>query len=124
MALNLHRLGVLFDRQDLKDKSEAMLRGIVSNWDYLQSYSRWAQLYCMHAWSLREVAIVGNEAQAFARALDQQYLPNIVLLGGIGGKLPLLEGKNAQETTIFVCENKMCQRPVTSPKDAIDQLIP
>jgi uncharacterized protein YyaL (SSP411 family) len=39
--------------------------------------------------------------------------------------IPLLEGKWTDgQTTIYVCENKVCQLPVTETNLAIKQLLP
>lgn len=122
MAKNLFILGHYFADDEMIDTAKQMLVNIAANWDYLPSYTNWASLHLWCTYSIREVAITGDESLAFARELDKHYIPNIMLLGGDGGKLPLLEGKHSTQTTIFVCENKTCQRPVTKPEDAIHQL--
>jgi len=48
-----------------------------------------------------------------------------VVLGGIQpAVLPLLDGKKAIDgrTTIYICHNKTCQRPVFSVENALHQL--
>ena len=68
-----------------------------------------------------EVAIVGKEHQKFRDKMDNEYLPNVLFLGGEKeGNLPLLENKLIKgQTTIFVCTNKVCDMPVTSPGKAL-----
>jgi uncharacterized protein YyaL (SSP411 family) len=51
-------------------------------------------------------------------------LPDVFLSGGRKeGNLPLLEIKLIKgQTTIYVCQNKMCKLPVTDVKEAIKQM--
>lgn len=122
MAKNLFLLGHYFANDELIDQSKQMLVNIAANWDYLPSYTNWATLHLWFTFPVSEIAITGKESIDFAREIDKHYLPNTMLLGGNGGKLPLLEGKFTSQTTIFVCQNKTCKRPVTTPEDAIHQL--
>jgi uncharacterized protein len=122
MAKNLFILGHYYADAAMIETAKQMLVNVAAHWDYLPSYTNWASLHLWFTYPMREVAITGSESLVFAREIDSHYIPNIMLLGGNGGKLPLLEGKQGAQTTIFVCENKTCQRPVTTPEDAIHQL--
>jgi uncharacterized protein YyaL (SSP411 family) len=78
-----------------------------------------------------EVALVGDvESAAFKtleRAVGEQYVPSLVLAGGVTGKSariklledrPLVDGK----PTAYVCRSYSCDRPVTEPEALSDQL--
>ena len=69
------------------------------------------------------------EARALAAEVHRRFIPNRVLVGtsGDGALLagsPLLEGRKAVSghPTAYVCENYVCQLPVTEPADLAKQL--
>lgn len=122
MAKAYFQLGTLYDRKEFIDLSDQMLRNVWPHLDYGQSYSNWAKLALWKLSPYYEVAITGPEWHSKRAELDQNYLPNSILLGGESGKLPLLEGKFLGETTLFVCEHKTCQLPVNDTQDALRQM--
>ena len=122
MAKNLFLLGTLYDNDDWKTRAEKMVLSVQDNIDYGQNYSNWAQLALWMQGPFHEIAITGPESIAVARKMQTNYLPSAIVLGGKDGTLPLLEGKFFEETTIFVCQNKTCQLPVTEINEALDQI--
>jgi len=56
--------------------------------------------------------------------IDEYYLPNVLLTGTKEkSSLKLLENKFEEgQTTIYVCQDKVCKRPVTEVKDAVQQI--
>ncbi|NOQ25683.1 MAG: DUF255 domain-containing protein [Bacteroidales bacterium] len=126
MAKNLFILGKYFYKDDLIQKSEKMLNNVkqdalkhgayFANWDILMSW---------FASEPFEVAIVGNDAEIKRKELDQHYLPNVFLSGGKKeGNLTLLEGKLIKgQTTIYVCQNKVCNLPVKDTQLAMKQIL-
>ncbi len=125
MANALFRLGHLFDEPRFLSTSERMLNNVGPKMtDYPSGYSNWAQLMLGHVFPYYEIAITGPESAARRAEFGDHYLPNRMFLGGsTPSDLPLLEGKLfAGSTTIFVCENKVCQLPVNSVDKALDQL--
>src|SRR5579884_691628 len=70
-----------------------------------------------HLAAVKEVAIVGPEAEAreLVRAVRGAFRPHLVLAGG-GDGVPLLEGRRAVDghAAAYVCEHFACQAPVTS----------
>ncbi len=67
---------------------------------------------------VREVAIVGPEpqAQALLRAVRDRFRPHLVLAGGSGTDVPLLEGREPVDgqAAAYVCQHFVCEAPVTS----------
>lgn len=125
MAKNLFLLGHLLDNKDYLEKSDQMLQNILSNMNsYPSGYSNWAQLLLCHVKPFYEIAISGKEANQKKDELNQNYLPNTILLGAIGeSELPLLENKFVKDKTlIYVCVNKSCQLPVEKVEDARKQI--
>jgi uncharacterized protein YyaL (SSP411 family) len=66
---------------------------------------------------VREVAIVGGDSGvlALARVVRGRYAPHVVLAGGAGEDVPLLEGRSPVDgqAAAYVCEHFACQAPVT-----------
>ena len=83
---------------------------------------------------VKEVVIIGSPADQAAQALISEvyrhYLPNRVLLGAASddstlAELPLMEGRGMVDghPTAYVCENYVCQLPVTEPRALAKQLV-
>jgi uncharacterized protein YyaL (SSP411 family) len=125
MAKNLLLLGMYFEDDKQIQMSKQMFfnmqKDVHNTFEY---YSNWRSLEIQLLKQPYEIAIVGADFNIARREFDQSYLPNVIFLGGkTGGTLGLLKEKNAKgETTIFVCQNKVCKIPTTSVKDAVKQL--
>ena len=72
--------------------------------------------------SVREVAIVGagddaGGVSALAQVVRGAYRPHVVLAGGAGDNIPLLQGRTPVDgrAAAYVCEHFACQAPVTEP---------
>jgi hypothetical protein len=67
---------------------------------------------------VREVAIVGPDAEPLIRAARAAYRPHMVLAGGTDG-VPLLEQRTPVNgrAAAYVCEHFACQAPVTVPAE-------
>ena len=81
---------------------------------YPAGYSNWAQAMLMHVYPWYEIAITGPKALEMRKEFGAQYIPNRMFLGTTAtSALPLLAEKSlADNTTVFVCENKVCRLPV------------
>ena len=127
MARNLHRLGLYFDNDLYKKIAEEMLYAMIN--PILESgqtgfYSNWAIAYLEKMHSTYEVAILGPESKDFTLKMQQRFLPNTLYLGGEDeGSLALLKDKlQPGATTIYVCQNKVCQLPVSEVDKAVEQI--
>jgi uncharacterized protein YyaL (SSP411 family) len=70
-----------------------------------------------------EIAITGPDFKQKFNELSAYYVPNKLVLGAKNKSiLPLLEGRFTQETMLYVCENKSCQLPVKTIKEALKQI--
>ena len=124
MARNLYRIGSLYYNQEWLQKATQMLKnmhGEISESNAPDFYSNWLQLYFDKVNPPYEVAIIGDNAATLRSQLSKSYLGNTLLLGGNDeGSLPLLKNKLQEgETTIYVCQNKMCKLPVYSAVEAL-----
>jgi len=78
------------------------------------------------------VATGEREAAGLVDVLRRTYVPNRVILWNRPGddateeRLELARGKTARdgETTVYVCRNRVCDRPATDPDQLREQLAP
>jgi hypothetical protein len=77
------------------------------------------QAFDFYLAAVREVAIVGEppESAPLVRVLRDTYRPHLVLAGGAGDGVPLLDGRTTVggHAAAYVCERFVCQAPVTTP---------
>jgi uncharacterized protein YyaL (SSP411 family) len=53
--------------------------------------------------------------------LCEKFIPNAIIAGGDKGKLPLLENRFSEgKSTIYVCQNNVCNKPVKSVEEALE----
>ncbi|MFD0764274.1 thioredoxin domain-containing protein [Mucilaginibacter lutimaris] len=123
MARNLKKLGLFFDIEGYLEVSAQLLRNIVPHLaKYGSAYSNWSVLLLDEVFGTYEVAITGNDAEAKRIEIEQNYIPNKIILGGKDGSLPLLAEKFGDDTRIFVCRDKTCGLPAYNTQDALKQI--
>lgn len=125
MAINLFKMGHLFENEYYTEKSKKMLANVFSTKiNYPSSFSNWLQLSLNQLFPFYEIAITGKNALVFNKTLSQQFLPNIVKSGSqYESKLPLLQDRfDAEKTLIFVCEKNTCQLPETDVMKVIERI--
>ena len=126
MATNLHTLGLLLDKEEYRTISDQMLARVeqllTENTSYL---TNWGILFSYKTTPTAEIVIIGDDYEKYRAQLSAHSIPNKVIMGSkTGSDLPLMEGKITTDgkTTIYVCYNKTCQRPVNSVEEALEQL--
>ncbi|HTK36928.1 MAG TPA: hypothetical protein VL325_00420, partial [Pyrinomonadaceae bacterium] len=75
----------------------------------------------------KEIVIVGEKGNELVRAVGQKYAPNAVIVQSEDPEadaLPVLEGRPMVDEmpTAYVCENFVCQRPVTTVAEFLQQI--
>jgi uncharacterized protein YyaL (SSP411 family) len=85
---------------------------------YPQGFGRSLSAMEFHLAHVKEIAIIGEPGSPLERELFTTYLPNAVTAvtrDADKSELPLLAGKQSVDgkPTAFVCENFVCQKPVT-----------
>ena len=121
MAANLHRLGILLDRSDWQEQSlrlTAALGQAITR--YPTSFGYWACLLQEQVEGTQEIAILGPDYAAFLKEVNRQYIPHRVLMAAPEPQeaYPLLAGKTVvRSTSIQLCRNYTCQRPVFSAEE-------
>ncbi|TCD10624.1 thioredoxin domain-containing protein [Pedobacter frigidisoli] len=123
MAQNLKKLGLLFDRESYTEKAEEMLAAVHPKIKtYGSAYSNWAIQLLNEVYGINEIAITGLETDLIKLELSNHYIPNKITLGGTKSNLPLLKGKQSNETKVYICRNKVCQLPVRTVEEALEYL--
>ncbi len=122
MAKNLFILGHYLYNDDYIEKAKQMLNNIKENAiEHGTYYANWDILMAWMTSEPYEIAIVGDDCETNRKEFDSHYLPNVFFSGGITeGNLEALTGKLIEgETTIYVCRDKQCQRPVNEVSEAL-----
>ncbi|OWK71010.1 thioredoxin domain-containing protein [Pedobacter sp. AJM] len=120
MALNLKKLGLLFDLKNYSEKASEMLAAVHPKIKtYGSAYSNWAILLLNEIYGINEIAITGLETAMVKLEFSNHYIPNKITLGGTKSNLPLLKGKQSNETKVYICRNNVCQLPVNTVEEAL-----
>jgi len=123
MARVLKKLGLLFDNESYVEVSAQLLRNVMPQLaKYGSAYSNWVMLLLDEVFGINEIAITGTEAEAFRKEMENNYIPNKIMLGGNTGSLPLLQDKFGASTQIFICKDKTCGLPAHNPADALNEV--
>lgn len=122
MAKVLFQLGTLLYKTEYINLSKQMLDNVQSKINQqARFYANWLQVATLFNQDPYEIAIVGKDAKLVRSNFKDYFLPNAMFLGGTTeGSLALLKNKLQKgETTIYVCQNKVCKLPVTEVERAI-----
>ena len=123
MARNLKKLGLLFDDAEYLEISAQLLRNIMPHMaKYGSAYSNWAMLLLDEVFGVYEVAVTGVNYETIRIEIENNYIPNKIILGGTKGSLPLLMDKFGDKTQVFICKDKTCSLPVYNTVDALKQI--
>jgi len=122
MAKVLFQLGTLLYKTEYINLSKQMLDNVQNQINkQARFYANWLQVATLFNQDPYEIAIVGKNAKAVRSNFKNHFLPNTLFLGGTTeGNLALLKNKLQKgETTIYVCQNKVCKLPVTEVDRAV-----
>jgi len=84
------------------------------------SYTNWMQLSLNKIEGVKQIVMIGNDAENFMQQLQQQYSPNTLFaIAKQHTNITLLKDKMHAEgkTAIYVCNDKTCGLPVYSLED-------
>ncbi len=125
MAENLYRLGLMYDHEEYKNLASAMItqvnKLIKQEPEYL---SNWASVSLLMSKPTAEIIIIGEQALEIAQDINRSSITNrIIMASKENSNLPLFEFKNdPSKSTIYVCYDKVCKRPLYNSADAISEL--
>jgi hypothetical protein len=126
-ATGLLKLALIFDDDEFR---EPAVRSLGSVRDLMEQaplgLPNWLAAVDFHTGRPKEVVVIGEsssaETKSLLRAAHAEYIPNLVLAGApdrIEHPIsPLLESRALMdgEPAAYVCENYVCQLPVTRPE--------
>ncbi len=84
------------------------------------SYTNWMQLSLNKIQGVKQIVMIGNDAENIMQQLQQRYSPNTLFaIAKQHTNIPLLKDKMLAEgkTAIYVCNEKTCGLPVFSLED-------
>ena len=126
MAGNLYYLGVYFGRKQYTNMSKQMLQNVMD--DLSQNgiyYSNWGISVLRFIHPQKEVVVMGPHARQWVAALNDTYMPDIIVAGqSKPGDLPLLKNRFIEgKDLVYICRNNVCDLPEKSLDAAIQKLI-
>ena len=131
----LLRLAVITGDGDMERRASGALRAVRQlMMTFPTAAGHWLGALDFYLSKAKEIVVVGERGEADTVALlaevHKNYIPNRVMLGvedgdQTGDRLPLLEGRQKIDgaATAYVCENYVCQLPVTDPQALARQLV-
>lgn len=126
MAENLYKMGLMMDNEAYKSLANDMLHQASSLVKQEPQYmSHWSLITLMANQPTPELIVVGDDYTEIVRGFHSRYMPNkIIMAGPEETPLPLFEYKTAMDgrSTIYVCYDKVCKRPVHTLVDALEQI--
>jgi uncharacterized protein YyaL (SSP411 family) len=119
-AFGLLRLAALTGEARYEDAAVGTLRLLHTiAVEHPGSFGHLLQALDFHLADVQEVALVGEDLGPLLEIVRSRLRPHIVLAGGTGGHVPLLEGREPLEGGVaaYVCERFACRRPVGTPEE-------
>ncbi len=126
MAKNLFLIGRYTFNEKYIEMSKTMANNVKeSAINGASYYGNWAVLMSWLSGETYDVSIVGKDCEKLRKQINEHYLPNVFLSGGMEeGDNSLLQGKLvAGKTIIYVCQDKACQLPVSRVDEMLNQIL-
>ena len=123
MAQNLFKLSIYFENNYYETVCKKMLHHIIPKIDYPSAYANWMNVFMNFDTANKELAILGNDAVANAKKVQEKFLPNFIIAGSIkNSELPFLKNRFVENQDLFyLCENKSCQQPTTDINEILSK---
>ncbi|MBW8242125.1 thioredoxin domain-containing protein [Muricauda oceani] len=125
MAINLYKFDKLFPEQGYGKTSKQMFKNVQKDFDRrAQGFSNWLHLVLYTHQNFYEIAIIGDDYMEMAQQIGKEYLPNSIMAGSKeDGNLELLKNRSVPGRTLtYICQEGACKLPVSTAKDALQQL--
>ncbi len=86
---------------------------------YPQAFGHLLQAIAFQSAPVHEIAFAGDDAGPLVEVVRSRHRPNVVLAGGPGSAVALLEGRVPVDgrAAAYVCEDFTCRAPVTAPEE-------
>ena len=125
VVANQLKLGhIFYDPASLDDVEKSIALVVPAFVEDASNYTEWGSLVLRNTYPYYEIAVVGKDAVTQIQALQQEFLPNTLIVASeIDSDIALFKSRFFEdETYIFVCQNNTCNLPTTSVTEALGQL--
>ena len=115
MADNLYRLGLYFDKPEWREKSMRMINSLGNAIvRFPTSFGVWANLLLELTAGINEIAVISGNPQHILSQVLKEYIPHKIIMTATkaSNSFPLLSGKETTKTTLYLCRNYTCEKPV------------
>ncbi|TDP61434.1 thioredoxin domain-containing protein [Flavobacterium dankookense] len=120
----LYKLSIYFENGYYEKICQQMLHHIIPTIDYPSAFSNWLNVLLHFSEQNKELAICGENAIEILQKINQNYYPNCIIAGSEKpSKLPFLQNQYEEnETLLYLCQNKSCQKPTTDLGEIFEKL--
>lgn len=116
----LQKLGVIFEESEYEGMISKVLSRLIPQMnEYGPAFANWAILLLHEVVGHQEIILSGKQGDAMRRAVDEQYIPNKVVLGGTQSEVPILRNRLSEQNLAYLCKNRTCSLPVNTTKDLL-----
>ena len=119
----LLRLARISGEAKYLNRGEAMLAAMAGSLErYPSSFGNWLGTGLLHGVPPRELVITGSEAKKTAGTFLSRYRPGLLIVASEMPRedVPLLRNRYLTDSTrFFVCENQVCNLPVSSETEVL-----
>ena len=125
MAESLYLLGNILGKPEYVGMSGQMLTNMKDQTLKHTSYhGKWANLMLKYIESPYELVISGRDAKKFQRDFNNDFYPNVLVLGSEQeSDLPLLKNRfNSETTSFYLCKDKACFLPTSNINEIIKRI--
>ena len=125
MCKNLIKLSKIFLQDNFGEIADRMIAKMQERMvKYPESHANWLHSILYSTQPFYEVAVVGMEQENLRKTMQTTYQPNAIYAGtDKESDLDLLQNRTKKgETLIYICVQGACQLPVSSAKEAFDQM--
>ncbi|MES2893685.1 MAG: thioredoxin domain-containing protein [Bacteroidota bacterium] len=126
MATNLHYFGIYLDIGDWKERAAKMIQSLkVAVIKHPGSFGIWASLLLETSIGMNEVAIIGKGGFALAKEVQQNFIPNLVMMvsNKQNGNYALLANKpELASDNLYLCRNYSCLAPFQKSADLLTEI--
>ncbi|WP_037317426.1 thioredoxin domain-containing protein [Salegentibacter sp. Hel_I_6] len=125
MAKNLFKLSKIKGNLKYSDLAETMLKTVQKQIKTQpQSYANWLDLMLNFTNTFYEIAIMGEDAHAIQKKLQQEYLPHTIFAGSTEqSEISILKNRFKENSDlIYICNNGKCELPLNSVEESIQKI--
>ena len=125
LAINLFKMGHYYSNASYSKIAKKMLNNMkVDAVKFPTEHYNWLNLMMNYTQNHYEVAVSGKDAETKINALQNNFLPNILIAGATReSHLPIMENRFiTNETYIYICVEGSCKLPETDVAVAVSKL--